>query len=642
MKCRCRYGVLLASALVLACVGCAQSRKLSEIRDRELGVDLQLPAKNTPPKLDSTRRAPVHDTIRITGLDGREVLLMRAIRDDETGDMVATEELDAAYVVARFRNVAERHGKIDLEFQVIVPRELHDSHWQLRFHPEMYVLGDSLRLDDVVITGTEYRRAQLQGLRQYERYAGRIVSDSMEFVDRRSLRIFLARNTKDSEREAEYHYTDHFAKYLNGVRISRKPEMWRKYVKAPIVTEGVRLDTVMQDIKGKCFIYNYVQTINTRPKLRKVDVVLSGAIFESDRRLYTIPVSEPLSFYVSSLNAFADGTERYKTQVVHRAVSANASAEIAFRAGRSEIEESLSDNSREIGFIKSKLRLLANNDEFDIDSIIITSFASPEGSAASNVSLTYRRAKSASDYFSNFLSRIRDSIRREEGFFVSVGDDFSEGMMRRADAAPEPIRFLSRSGGENWSALEALVLADTVLTESEKNEYLLLARNPDPDARERAVRQLGFQSRLYGEMYPKLRSVRFDFHLHRKGMVKDTVHTNVLDTVYMDGVQAIRDHDYERALELLSPYQDFNTAVAYLAMDRNRSALSILKDCPKDAKVNYMLALVYQRLGEERDAVECFVRSCEQDPSYVYRGNLDPEISELIRKYNINKEDEEI
>ncbi|MDO5321846.1 MAG: hypothetical protein Q4F39_05625 [Bacteroidia bacterium] len=642
MKCRCRYKVLPAVALALVCAGCAQSRKLAEIRGRELGVDLQLPAKNTPPKLDSTRRAPVHDTIRITGLDGREMLIMKAIRDDETGDMVATEELDAAYVVARFRNVAERHGKIDLEFQVIVPQELHDSHWQLRFHPEMYVLGDSLRLDDVVITGTEYRRAQLQGLRQYERYASRIVTDSMEFVDRRSLGIFLARNTRDSECEAEYHYTNHLAKYLNGLRMSRRPEMWRKYVKVPIVTEGIRLDTVMKDINGKCFIYNYVQTINTRPKLRKVDVTLSGAIFESDRRLYTIPVSEPLSFYVSSLNAFADGTERYKTQIVHRAVSANASAEIAFRAGRAEIEESLSDNRREIGFIKSKLRLLANNEEFDLDSIIITSFASPEGSVASNASLTYRRARSASDYFSGYLRQLRDSMRREEGFFVSVGDDLSEGNMRRAAMGPETIRFLSRSGGENWPALDALVLADTVLTDSEKDEYLLLSQNPDLDARERDILRSRFQSRLYSVMYPKLRSVRFDFHLHRKGMVKDTVHTNVLDTTYMDGVQAIRDHDYELALELLAPYQDFNTAVAYLAMDRNRSALSILKDCPKDARVNYMLALVYQRLGEERDAVECYVRSCEQDPSYVYRGNLDPEISELIRKYNINDDDDEI
>ena len=194
MKCSCRCRGLLAVAAALVLVGCAQSRKLSEIRGRELGVDLQLPAKNTPPKLDSTRRAPVRDTIRISGLDGREMLIMRAIRDDETGDMVATEELDAAFVVARFRNVAERHGKIDLEFQVIVPKELHDSHWQLRFHPEMYVLGDSLRLDDVVITGDQYRKAQLRGYQQYQRFLDSIISSNDYFIDRDALEIFIKRN----------------------------------------------------------------------------------------------------------------------------------------------------------------------------------------------------------------------------------------------------------------------------------------------------------------------------------------------------------------------------------------------------------------------------------------------------------------
>ena len=39
--------------------------------------------------------------------------------------------------------------------------------------------------------------------------------------------------------------------------------MYRRYVKSPIVTEGLRLDTVMRAASGD-FIYNYVQTISTR------------------------------------------------------------------------------------------------------------------------------------------------------------------------------------------------------------------------------------------------------------------------------------------------------------------------------------------------------------------------------------------
>ena len=38
----------------------------------------------------------LRDTLRIKDDDGRELLLMKAIRDEESGDMVATETLDAA------------------------------------------------------------------------------------------------------------------------------------------------------------------------------------------------------------------------------------------------------------------------------------------------------------------------------------------------------------------------------------------------------------------------------------------------------------------------------------------------------------------------------------------------------------------
>lgn len=44
--------------------------------------------------------------------------------------------------------------------------------------------------------------------------------------------------------------------------------MYRKYIKAPIVKEGIRLDTVIVSPDGD-FIYDYVQTINTCPGLKR-------------------------------------------------------------------------------------------------------------------------------------------------------------------------------------------------------------------------------------------------------------------------------------------------------------------------------------------------------------------------------------
>ena len=74
---------------------------------------------------------PVHrDTLVVEDAEGREVIIMKAVKD-ENGEMVAHETLNAAKITARFRNVAERGGSVDLRFQILVPEKMQDSDWQL-------------------------------------------------------------------------------------------------------------------------------------------------------------------------------------------------------------------------------------------------------------------------------------------------------------------------------------------------------------------------------------------------------------------------------------------------------------------------------------------------------------------------------
>ena len=654
---------ILGIALLLAGLyGCGTQRKVRMIEGRQLVASLQLPRENDfVPELKD-RKVPKRDTLKVTDLDGREMIIMQAIRDEKTGDMVAAETLEAAYVTARFRNIAERRGKIDLEFQVVVPQGMQDSRWQLRLHPDMFVLEDSLRLEDVVITGSEYRKAQLRGYEQYERFLSRIITDTLRFVDMRNFLIFLERNIPQvyalrndttyvsdevfasyfgtTEQEALEHYSNKFLRRRNERRKALRERMFARYVKAPIVTDGIRLDTVIRAVNGD-FIYNYVQTINTRPKLRKVDVVLSGEIYEQDRQVYTIPRSEPLTFYISSVAAFVDGTERYMTTVISRNVEANASCNIDFRTGRADIDERLGRNAREIARIKENLRNLLLNETFELDSVTIAASASPEGSVAANQALTLRRSRSAADYFERYISYVRDSVRREEGMYILIADDFSERSVHRSTRASREIRFKARPGGEDWTQLDALVEADTLLDAAQKARYRELAAVADPDEREKRMKGESWYRHVLDNHYPRLRTVRFTFALHRKGMVKDTVHTTELDTVYMKGVQAIRDHDYQAALAFLAPYHDYNTAVAYVALDRNASAFEILEPLPRTAPVNYMLALIYARRGDDQQAVQHYLNACQQERSYVSRGNLDPEIAALIRKYDLQKEPDE-
>ena len=598
---------------------------------------------------DSTRR----DTLVVHNIDGRDMLVMRAVRDDD-GKMVANQVLEAARVTATFRNVAERHGRIDLGFRIIVPKDLMGSRWQLRYRPTMYMLGDSVALERVNITGKEYRRRQLRGYQQYQKFLDRIIGDSTYFVRRDALEIFLRRNIpaiyafrRDSsfvsdslfysafgvsDQEAVEHYTDWFALHRNSRRIAMKDRMYRKYVKAPFETSGVRLDTVVTADNGDC-IFEYTQTIATRPKLRKVEIVLDGDIYEQDRRLCQIGRSAPLSYYISSVSAFADDSPHYITRIISRRAQADVSYNIDFRSGQSTVDPDLGENAARIREVKENLRSLMANDIFELDSIIITASASPEGSFKANSTLSGRRSQGVCRYFEDYMRSVRDSLARESGFSVSVDGDMASTV--HGHLKIPRIKFISSHIGEDWAALDGLVRWDSSLSDSEKASYDALRRIPDPDAREAAMAGEGWYRDVRGRLYPQLRRVRFSFNMHRRGMVKDTVHTTVVDSVYMEGVQAIKDRDYDRAIEILRPYNDYNTAVAYCAKDFNHSALSILKDAQPTAQVDYMLALIHARLGDERSAVELYLRSCSRDSRFVHRGNLDPEISALIKEFNL-------
>lgn len=644
--------LLIALLLVLLVYACGTGRKVTYLNRNAVSASLTL-ADDSDEYPDLGFGVTKRDTIAFEDFEGRRVMVMNAVRDEETGEMVATDVLQAAIVTARFRNVAEREGKVNLSFNVTVPKSMQDSKWQLRFYPDMFIMGDSIRLEPVIITGTGYRKAQLKGYQQYERFLASIVSDSTKFVNLGQLELFLKRNIPQiyafrtdstevsdevfysyygvSEKQAVEHYTNKFLKRRNERRKSRIGQMYRKYVKAPIVSEGIRLDTVMVSSDGD-FVYNYVQTINARPKLRKVDIVLSGEIYEQDKKVYDVPRTEPLTFYISSISSFADNKERYLTTVVERRLSADTECRIDFEVGKADIRQELGNNAMEINRIKVILESLANDAVFDLDSIVVSATASPEGSYASNRTLSQKRSRSVSKYFDDYVDYLQDSIRYEEAVQYNLDPEYTVVKKKRPR-----IRFMPRSIPENWDDLRDYVLADTVLTDSQKETFMDGFRTENPDTREQMLQRESFYKYLRDTYYPRLRTVKFVFHLHRKGLVKDTVHTTVLDSAYMYGVEALKNMEYDVALIRLRPYEDYNTAVAYVGLNRNASALSILSKLEKTAEVNYLLAIVYARQGNTHKAVECYVKACQQNRMLVHRGNLDPEISTLIQTYQLNK-----
>lgn len=639
-------------ALVLLATSCGTRAKVAQLQQEDTQAQLELSnAANDIPELSVS--VAKRDTIVVQDASGKNLLVMKAHKDDDSGEMVATEVLDAAVVTSRFQNLAERNGKVDISFQIIVPEKMQDSKWQLRFYPDMFVLEDSIRLDPVIITGKDYRKAQLRGYQQYDKFISKIISDSTRFVNIEQLEIFLQRNIPQifafktdtswvsdeeflsyygvSEQDAVDHYTNKHAQKMNERRKSRMQEMYNKYVKAPIITEGIRLDTVMMAANGD-FIYNYIQTVNTRPKMKRIDVILSGEIFEQDQKVYDIPKCPPLTFYISTLSTFAIDLEKYLSKVIERRVSANTESHIDFEVSRSEVRTDLGNNAEEIEAIRENIAMLLDNNIFDLDSITVAATASPEGSLSLNTNLAKSRSTSVLRYFEAYAKHYTDSLRQYGGF--TVGED---NKVTREDQHIGKITFNTSTIPENWDDLDRYMMDDDSLSTEAKNAYMSFKDIANLDERERRMQQEDWYKYVKDKYYPALRTVKFRFFLHRKGMVQDTVHTTELDSTYIKGVQCLKDMDYEEALEYLRPYNDFNTAIAYTALNRNRSAMMILSPLERTAEVNYLLAILYARQGDDQKAVDCYLKACRQKDIYIHRGNLDPEISHLIKAYGLNR-----
>ncbi len=294
----------LAAACAALVASCATSKKIDVIRGSSQTASLALPELSEE-KIARIRETRIED-LTVTGDDGRELHIMGAVRDSLTGEMVATEQLRPAVLVARFRNVAERLGMIDLDFMIVVSDSLQDPEWQLRFEPVMCVLNDTVRLEPVLITGEDFRRAQLRGYDRYDRYLRSLSRDSVLFVDHGKVDLFMERTGSVSREEVEEHYSRRGLKWLNARRASRKDELRRRYIRVPIEPEYARLDTVCRG--STPFVYVYSHRLQTRPGLRKVTVAVEGSIYRGDKLLCPLPPSEPVTFYVSSLSSMADST----------------------------------------------------------------------------------------------------------------------------------------------------------------------------------------------------------------------------------------------------------------------------------------------------------------------------------------------
>ena len=375
---------------------------------------------------------------------------------------------------------------------------------------------------------------------------------------------------------------------------------FNRFVKFPY-PEDVRLDSL---VEGRSTVtYYYSQEVKTDETSKKILVTLQGQVLAVDDSAYRLPPSDTLSYVVSSMLSFVDTVPRYRIKVIDKFVTVEDRNYIQFFVGDTRVVDTQDDNRRQLDKITGLIRQIVEQQEFYVDTITLTAASSPEGAYAFNDRLSQGRAQALKRYLVRRYGRSIDTMLT--------------------------VRWVA----EDWQELTNRIRTDREVVSRDAILELIVAEK-NPDRREQAIRQRFPKEYAYirSVIYPQLRAVNFRYSLRRKGMVKDTIHTTELDTAYARGVQLLQKRKYAKALYILNDYNDRNTVVAHLSLDHNERAMELLATMPKDAVTEYLRAIACSRLGRKAEGREHFLEACRLDGRMEYRGNLDPEIAELLKQ----------
>lgn len=375
---------------------------------------------------------------------------------------------------------------------------------------------------------------------------------------------------------------------------------FNRFVKFPY-PEDVRLDSL---VEGRSTVtYYYSQEVKTDETSKKMLVTLQGQVLAVDDSAYRLPPSDTLSYVVSSMLSFVDTMPRYRIKVIDMFVTVEDRNYIQFFVGDTRVVDTLGDNRRQLNKITGLMRQIVEQQEFYVDTITLTAASSPEGTYAFNDRLSQGRAVALKRYLVRRYGRSIDTMLT--------------------------VRWVA----EDWAELTTRIRTDQEIVN--RDAILeLIAEEKNLDRREQSIRQRFPKDYAYirSVIYPQLRAVNFRYNLRRKGMVKDTIHTSELDTTYARGVELLQKRKYAKALYILNDYNDRNTVVAHLSLDHNERAMELLATMPKDAVTEYLRAIACSRLGRKAEGREHFLEACRLDGRMEYRGNLDPEIAELLKQ----------
>lgn len=568
---------------VLGLAACSTSNRIEKAQEKEIANISQI-FKEEKPKLDTTALPKF-----ITYVDdqGQSQTIMSAVKDSTTGEYISSVELAEVTVVAKAKSIPERNGRVNLDFIVRIPQTLLKKDWKVVFVPLLDNAGEVSRLDSIRILGEEWQ----------------FMDERHRYHERKKMQRRLKLNTVLADRVG-----GRFSKEYRDSMKNVAERQYRTLVERQDTPDtGIRLDTIID--KGNVFEYHYRHSFPTNDMATKLKLYFDAYVMDLNESSYALAQGDTLSYFISSMMQFLDRTPRYRRKLIYRRVTESLTADILFHVGRHEVIDTLGNNAQEFERIRTKMKEINEGNEFVIDSIVLTASCSPEGSAATNALLARNRSEALKAHLAKVLATNPEAV---DGLRThSVPEDWAR------------TREMVRTSREVREADAIIRIIDTV---------------EDLDEREARIR--GEYPDDYGyireHIYPALRHVDFNFCLARRNMVEEYKYSDVIDTDYADALKLMDRRKYKEAMAKLMEYEDWNAAICFMSLGYNQRAYDLFAKEKETADREYMMAILAARLGRHQEAVERYIRCCKLDESKIMRGELDPEISELIKKYNLN------
>lgn len=649
----------------------------------------------TRQQIDSTYKMVLLDTIKMN-IDGKEVTVMNAYKDEETGERMADFQLQGIIVETKMRSLPERNGKINMDFIITVPKSLINSRWQLRIYPIAFkTSNERIELEPLLLSGADFLKMQKDGYEQYKRFVASIVPDSLywkEMINQKGYNRALADLeqdyykawakdllTKDQWIDWKNKINKRYNLFNSKMRRNRQsideqsllamlPAYWleRKLDKRTVPT------TFAEYAWGNKSIVKQTVTAQDSLEIERKYTDLKK-IAENERKkqeqeskynkLVKFPkIAARLDTIVENKDAFkyyyiqemdVDGAMKKVKLVLDGDVLA-----IDLSTYKVPSSDTLTYNvSAMVDFIDEAPRYKKEIVYRQVEKSMKANIEYPVASAEVKEDFSNNQEE-----FEKVRSMISDIELAEEfvldsltmiGYASPEGNSrlnksLSERRTNNLKAYVQKQRFFTKTppiravaGGENWSGLYEILKSFDELIQDEKVKSNIMGianSSISEDEREQKIRTLhpAEYAKIKENVYPSLRVTEFRFYTHRANMVQDTIHTTVVDEEYNKGRELLRDRKYKESLSILSEYpNDFNLAVAQMSLGYNLQAKSILETKEPNADILYLLAIIYSRDNEVEKAVNALLRSAELDHRKVFRAQLDPELNRLIEKYNL-------